>query len=480
MKKKKETQFTTKTDIYTGLLIPKGKLVYTSDGTTNKDSCVRDPYDNNWLSLKSKNTVKDCITTAYIENRTANSVFIGGTIKDKKIGWTIANYDGVLLKYRHIKGINPLNALSAKVALDAGFKEDVFGAYYYDPEVILPITVPPKCRKFSFPIVTKKDAIKYGTKSQTFHISEGKKYTFGVELETSGGAIPPNIANNLNIACVPDGSIRDDNGNKWYGGEYVTGVLQGDIGMKHLYKITNELRKRCVINNTCSIHVHVGGVDFDKRMIVMLWKLSQTLESELYDMMPASRIKREHCRKMKPVKFNFKRKDASTDLLLDAYFEQIFMIVSLGQKPSKTVNKNFNHPAGSHCGYDTSTPRYWWINFVPAMFNLKGKENYTIEMRMHSATLNFTKIKNWILICQAIVYVSENHSKFIMENDNITLKQVIDLAYPLKNKYLNDYIESRKQLFLGSPANSLQEKKEYFIDREMTSVDKSLTETIWD
>jgi len=317
-------------------------------------------------------------------------------------------------------------------------------------------------------------------KSQTYHISEGKKYTFGVEIETSGGLIPSYIRKDLNLLCTGDGSILNDDGEKWYGGEYVTGVLKGDMGMKHLYKITNELSKRCVINNTCSVHVHIGGVDFNKKMIVMLWKLNQSLENELYSMMPASRLTRVHCRKMKQINFNFNRDDVSPSLLIDTYFDQIFNIISLGKKPSKTVNKNFNHPAGSHCGYDTTTPRYWWINFVPAMFNLKGKENYTIETRMHSATLNFTKIKNWILILKGIVYVAENHADFIMKNNIITIKDVLDLAYPLKSKYLNNYVNSRKDLFLNASKNSLIEKREYFVDRNIKKVDMTLNETIWD
>jgi hypothetical protein len=280
------------------------------------------------------------------------------------------------------------------------------------------------------------------------------------------------------MSSVYDGSIRDDNGNKHVGGEYVTGVLRGDNGLRHLYKIVLEISKRCSINKTCSIHIHVGSIVFNKELIISLWKLNQQLEDELYSMMPKSRLSREHCRKMKRVNFDFSKKNVSRDVLIDSYYNQIFEIVSIGKKPSKTVNKKFNHPAGDHCGFNTSTPRYWWLNFIPAMFNLKGEGNETIEFRMHSATLNFSKIKNWLLIVFGIVSVAENNQKFIFDNKDITLRDVMNLAYPSKGKYLSDYIDERKQLF-NNPKNKLFENAEYFIDRNIEKVDVSIKDTLW-
>ena len=200
------------------------------------------------------------------------------------------------------------------------------------------------------------------------------------------------------------------------------------------------------------------------------------LEAELYSMMPASRKTRAHCRPIQKVNFKF-NKNQSYDININNLYRKLFHIVSLGKYPSRTVNKKFNHPAGEHCGFDTSTPRYWWINFVPAMFNLKGEDNYTIEYRMHSSTLNFTKAKNWILITMAITYFAENYSKTIFSKSKITLEEVIKTAFPKKADYLNRYIKERKDLF--SVGVQMIENLEYNKEDE---IKKSLKyeDAIWD
>lgn len=58
-----------------------------------------------------------------------------------------------------------------------------------------------------------KDQLKYGIKSSTYTLTEGKRYTFGVEIETSSGYIPEYLDKDLNYEAVHDGSLRDENGN---------------------------------------------------------------------------------------------------------------------------------------------------------------------------------------------------------------------------------------------------------------------------
>ena len=432
-----------------------------------------------YYSKHDPNIVKDFSTKEYIDKKRASSIIIGGNLNNPVYAYTIYPI-GDLPLVRHRSVFYAIK--SEKLAKELGFEEDLFGGYFYNPKNTRALPSPIAYKPFKLPKFrssSKSQRIKFGAESPSFKITEGKRYSFGIELETSAGAVPNYIAKDLNVECVYDGSIRDDDGKKRMGGEYVTGVLRGDAGMRHLYKITNELSKRCLINNTCSVHVHVGGVDFNKEMIVMLWKINQILEEELFAMMPPSRLTREHCKKMKHINFDLKKKGVSYDVLIDKYFNQIFKIISLGREPSATVNKRFNHPAGHSCGYNTSTPRYWWINFVPAMFNLKGLENYTIEFRQHSATLNFTKIKNWALIVFGIVYVAENHQELIASSKSMTIEEMLKLAYPSKWKYLSDYVDSRKELFASAPVNSMNEKVEYTVDRAKGSSDKTLRQTIW-
>lgn len=54
-----------------------------------------------------------------------------------------------------------------------------------------------------------------GIASPTFLITEGKRYSFGVELETSRGIIPSYIYKDWNFKAVHDGSLRDRDGEVW-------------------------------------------------------------------------------------------------------------------------------------------------------------------------------------------------------------------------------------------------------------------------
>ena len=179
--------------------------------------------------------------------------------------------------------------------------------------------------------------------------------------------------------------------------------------------------------------------------------------------MPPSRIRREHCRPIKRIPMNFGKSPHPYKILIDEYYAKIIKVLSLGKEPSRTINKRYGHPAGKKCGYDRSTPRYWWLNFIPAVFNLKGKGNETIEFRMHSGTLSFEKIKNWILICMAILSYAENNKHEIIKRDNITLEEILKASFKGKGSYLFNYIEHCKALFNGSDKDACKfnEEKEY-------------------
>ncbi len=471
-------------DFYTKESIPKKYVVnVTQDKYYDNRNLIVNRYGET-LHKFAKNTTVDCWDREYIKKDRAHRVLFknDGSSDKYVIRYTLHN----MTTYVQVTPDIPYKRSSATyteteaIAKEFGYKESVYGGFYYDPKYVsaskLP-TKPIKYKQFPKPIIgnSRKERIKFGEYSPTDMISEGKGYTIGYEIETSKGYVPMYVAKNLNMLCVYDGSIRDDNGNKHSGGEYVTGVLRGDAGFKHLYEILKQLSKRCEINKTCSFHVHVGNADFSKQTVVALWKLAQMLEAELYSMMPKSRKERAHCRPIKRISFTFDKK-LSYDMNIDKLYRKLFHIVSLGKYPSKTVNKMHNHPAGDHCGFDTSTPRYWWINFVPTMFNLKGKGNWTAEFRMHSATLNFTKAKNWSLISQGIVYVAENYSKLVFSKNKFTLAEVMKLAYPKKHEYLSRYINERKNAFKSK--SSLVEKLEYNVDQ----VDKAVkySDAIWD
>lgn len=96
----------------------------------------------------------------------------------------------------------------------------------------------------------KKDYL-MGIKSPSFKITEGKRYKFGLELETIYGRLPYYLDNYLNYNAVHDGSLRGPNGEDPVGAEYVTGVLTGDTGFLQSKRLAVEVTRRCKIDKKC-------------------------------------------------------------------------------------------------------------------------------------------------------------------------------------------------------------------------------------
>jgi hypothetical protein len=323
--------------------------------------------------------------------------------------------------------------------------------------------------------------LEFGVRTITNKIFEGLNYTFGIELETSSGRVSDKEAEGLNLKCEFDGSLRDTPDQKKedvLGGEYITGVLTGDSGMKQLNKVCNILSENCTINSKCGVHVHIGNLKFTKENIVYMYILGKLLENEIFSIMPKSRRNNSYCRALKDLGLRFTELRKSTpfayDVQIDEYFNLVFKEVSGGRLPDRKINKLYNHPSGSKCGYDKNAQRYCWLNFVTAMFDTKKKaDSYTLEFRIHYATLNYIKIKNWLKICVAFVNFAENHQASIRrgywmnpcgEKFQINLTSIILASYPKSNRTLIEYLEERKNRFLLD--NDDIEALEYSKDKE--------------
>ena len=253
--------------------------------------------------------------------------------------------------------------------------------------------------------VTKANKLQYykdwGVNSPTFTISNGMQYTFGVEMETDSGYLEENVWCNLNLASVFDGSIN--------GTEYVTGVLKGDYGFNHLNKICTELSKDHELRQNCGVHVHIGGT-FNRRFTIMLLRLCYHLQDDIYRMMPLSRVSNTYC---KPIptwasEVNFQN------------FRKLLCKYTYGGDENNVLDKTRNKK-GYHERYCGT--RYRWVNINNFSTN-SGKP--TVEFRNHGASLNYEKIRNWVLICMSIVRFAENRQKMIWSNlDSILLDTVV-------------------------------------------------------
>ena len=240
----------------------------------------------------------------------------------------------------------------------------------------------------------------WGTNSPTYSISNGMRYTFGVEVETSNGSMDYDDSQELNLLSTYDGSTS--------GPEYVTGVLKGDYGFNHLKKICEAIQNSGhETNKRCGIHVHIGG-KFNRLFTIMLLRLGHKIQDELYRMMPPSRLQNTYCKYIP---------DYVNEMDLKNYRQYLGRYIhGSGTLLDKHNNK------GSRLGGYPST-RYRWLNCVNFSTN-SGKP--TVEFRNHGASMSYDKIRNWALICMAIVRYAENNQKRIWYNiEDINLNEVI-------------------------------------------------------
>lgn len=316
--------------------------------------------------------------------------------------------------------------------------------------------------------LTLSEQYKFGVSSPSFRITEGKKYTFGTEHETICGILPPHLDKELNYEAVHDGSLRKENGDPGDGAEYVSGVLIGDTGFLQEKKLTNQMTTRCKVDKKCGLHVHIGGVTFNKATVVSSYKMFKMIEKELFEMMPPSRRDNQYCRELNNINLKFTEKDflnsLEYEMLIDDYYNKIVNFVSSTEEgTSRVINKKKNHPKGNKCGYDHHTARYCWVNYVPAIFNTRGNDVYTIEFRNHPGTTSYIKTKYWILICMGLMWYAENYQKEIALADKLTLRYIMKLAYPRQGDKLISYIEKRTSRFNSTIAskNKIEEDKDY-------------------
>lgn len=424
-------------------------------------------YKNHYFHKKSKYVFLDCITNKYehVENIFGFAKSI--EIKNEKLiieeGYTHYNNKCLLFRcysrrYNFESFIYSLDNIK-----DWKFRENFSSCCITDyDEKDLKINEVLNYQTFknkNFNITNDEEDTKFGRKSATYLLSEGIKHTFGVELEIGTGNLFSCLGQRLNLSCVRDGSLNGGSG----GPEYVTGILTGDSGFNHLQEICSQLAKRTTVNSSCGIHVHLGNINFSKQLLINSYILYSKLENEIFKMLPKSRRENDYCKKLK--KFNFSVALENKSLILEENYNVLFNHITNGKLnfPDGAYNKKTNHPLGSKCGYDKKTPRYCWINYVPAMFNTRGNESYSIEIRNFNGSTNFNKIKNWVLIQMAILHFADNYPQLIDSIDN--LSDVINKVLPKRAFLLNNFIKTRKEIH-SIEKSEIEEYNEKIINKQ--------------
>ena len=108
--------------------------------------------------------------------------------------------------------------------------------------------------------------------------------SFGIEVESRGGTILEKDLGFLGLVPLKDGSLRLNNGEEPY--EYTTVPFYGAKGLATLKHICKELNERCVFDENCSLHIHLGNVKYDELTIIAYYILIQTIQEELYSIFP--------------------------------------------------------------------------------------------------------------------------------------------------------------------------------------------------
>lgn len=340
-------------------------------------------------------------------------------------------------------------------------------------------------------ILVRENNIKFDKKS--YNIAKLLKgLTFGVEFETSLGRIREPDLYKHGVIPLRDGSVA--------GFEYTT-IPYGysDVTLNqastqalskdlvNLKELCTELSNRCLLNSFCSMHIHIGNVRKDKLYLLAVYMLCYLIQDEMFEMFPKFKedspkylgTQKNYCKKLDHLGlFNNCIFDKSSVLKetycdnVNLYFNKIFKFLSDGQEiGSKFNRKCLKHPIERKW---ERHGRYHWVNLVNSVFS----NSRTIEFRLHTATLNFTKTLNWILICSAIVKYADTHTKEIISGkiSKITLYQILE-GYTNNfrdkkdtnemglfiHKYLEEYIENRKAYFADKTL-----KKDYVCEREIS------------
>ena len=344
--------------------------------------------------------------------------------------------------------------------------------------------------------LSKNAKLVKGESTLSYNSTGHLDYKFGVELETCSGHVPPHVyyQNHLSLKCDKDGSLREPDGTL-RGGEYVTGILTGDMGMSQLYHVCKELGKRCKVDKKAGLHVHIGYTYFTKDFSVLAYILGEKIQEDFFSIVPKSRKKNPYCNFLPDNGYQKNIEEHGWKYGIEISYSDLMKKLSNGRELGPEVNKAHPHPdgrwAGSNGRGEEETMRrlyrYKWLNLIPSNFNQKrervkndgnlGKNvPFSVEFRHHSGTLDIKKVRRFVLLCMAFVYYVDNCKENILEQDTVSLEDIINATFRGKEREdLLGYVEHRRKKFSGDSI-SAQHRIEYNEDPE--TEERSLKEIL--
>lgn len=284
--------------------------------------------------------------------------------------------------------------------------------------------------------------------SKHFNKTAGLKYSYGVEIETADGLLSNLLIDANGVLCVGDRSIGS--------AEYVTSPLTGNEGLLRLEKLLLGLSKSTLVDDRCSIHIHVGGIkgltmpNFGRDFLINSTRLGCYIEEELYKAMPPSRNPTlYHCHSIKRWE---KINKTNYDTYMGAYVfgPKEYWLSPTDSCPSPLFDFA---PYKLSDSYNSKTPigqwqngRYKWLNLINCFSSTTPHK--TIEFRIFSPTTNFHKVYAYLMLSLAFVDVVDNKPSLIKKG--VTLNDLFDYSfrkYPDICSWMKKFYQQRKDKF---------------------------------
>jgi len=282
-------------------------------------------------------------------------------------------------------------------------------------------------------------------------------YSFGLEFETTKGHVPLRICKKLGLIPVRDGSVQ--------GLEYVTIPHSGKKGVQALIDSLEELNKRTIFDNSCSIHFHIGNIPRTPSFFTALTRFLCYIQDEMYSYFPFytrggyNLKKKDYTAPLPAINLlNNMPSVMDTDSKILEGFETVFEFLSMGYSFESDYNSDINevkaHPSDPRGTSKWNIrSRYKWVNMIPLLFGNKK----TIEFRIHTSTFDVNKILSYLILCFSIVDFVVKNEKEINENtinlvNHTSFNNILDLylrqfgeKYTDLSYSISRYFKRRKQ-----------------------------------
>jgi len=228
--------------------------------------------------------------------------------------------------------------------------------------------------------------------------------------------------------------------------EVVSPILKGREGLEELQEVTKILNEQldAKINMSCGLHVHHDITNLDFKRVKRLFKLYALYEPGIDSLLPRSRRKNNsHYAK------TLRKKD--NHVSFREYLNKL--------DEQDTIQEIRNYVMLQDV-MDCRT-RYYKLNFEP--YEDKG----TVEFRQHSGTTDFEKIKNWILLGQAMI--QRTQCRVVIRDWKKDIDTNKELVQHTGNENKDYWHECRRVLNIQSrfnPGEMMEEMKKFYNSRK--------------